>query len=143
MQVVAAVHPDLLHHDALAFAFAVGHNGGVAAVRIVFGLVVGAVAPIFHEDVGVQVAVLVVLGQTLDDGVPAAVTGVVRIIGVGIAVRCCAFAILCEVGSIPFLYEGDAILIGWFAGGIVFAIFQSRVTTVVNGDRDIGLSLVT
>ena len=74
MQEVAVIHPYLLHHDAVVVAWAVDHNGGVAAVVITLGYVGWesgvAVLRILQQDVVVQMAVLVVLGQVLDDGVP-------------------------------------------------------------------------
>ena len=73
MQEVAVIHPYLLHHDAVAVSLAVDHNGGVAAVVITLGYVgweSGVISRILQQDVVVQMAVLVVLGQVLDDGVP-------------------------------------------------------------------------
>ena len=73
VQEVAVIHPYLLHHDAVAGALAVDHNGGVAAVVITLGYVgwvAGTRLRILQQDVVVQMAVLVVLGQVLDDGVP-------------------------------------------------------------------------
>ena len=78
VQVVAVIHPDLLHHDTLAVSGAVDDLGRVAAVLIALGHIgrVAACTPAaLQQDILVQMAFRIVFGQVFEDRVPSRFCG--------------------------------------------------------------------